>query len=660
MSAKFYTILTETGKAKLANAAALGRQVKLTNLAVGDGNGVEYDPVETQESLKNETYRTPVSHLGTDAQNKNWVIAEGMVPVDVGGWFVREVGVFDEDGDLFAIGKYPETYKPILSEGTGRDLYIRFIMVVSNTSAIDLKIDPTVAIATKNWVGDNYRGNNDEIESQFIVLGEQNIGDTVDVSLSHAMTSVKKIKAIAVSETSSLNESYNFSRFNNEVWSASSDINKNGAWVAETTGSESISLSLPFGVVIGDSIAEGHPELHGRLHTAAGIVDLNHPNESGQLSYELGELTGIHWYNHGIGGQVTSQILQRWRRDALGEVFDAGDGKGTKTLPGKPAFIVVNVGINNVSYGQGTAGAKSDILEMVKSCRDNKIMAVFNTPPSYKTSDQERQSEIQDLRLWMLTELPRFGVWVFDAWEWSRLPNSNNPNPLLITDSVHPSPVGYKSMARSISEQTQIPWCLESITLDTSLDPKATPTKYARPIEYTLSLGEQTITTYANAKKEIHSIPLNFSVSNEKELSITITKFEEITGNEYSGICGAHWCFSKFQTNQSMLDQSMFGKFGVVASGILSYQVNGWFFENHGEPYGINWVVGEPESLLIKFENPVNSLIVKEIGMEETRTVRTSLVVGNPYHWRIYLYDNQGNKLSPALVRDMYVSIMAS
>lgn len=154
MSAKYYTILTEVGKTKVANAAALGRQIKLTQLAVGDGAGTEYDPVESQTSLKKETYRTPISHLGTDAQNPNWVIAEGMIPVDVGGWFVREVALFDEDGDLFAIGKYPETYKPTLAEGTGRDLYIRFIMVVSNTETIDMKIDPTVAIATRTWTQD--------------------------------------------------------------------------------------------------------------------------------------------------------------------------------------------------------------------------------------------------------------------------------------------------------------------------------------------------------------------------------------------------------------------------------------------------------------------------------------------------------------------------
>lgn len=162
MAAKYYTILTQTGKAKVANAAALGRQIKLTHLAVGDGNGSEYDPTEDQISLRGENYRTPISNLGTDEQNPNWVIAEGMIPVDVGSWFVREVGLFDEDGDLFAIGKYPETYKPTLAEGTGRDLYIRFIMVVSNTDTIDMKVDPTVAIATKQWTEGNFQPLNEK------------------------------------------------------------------------------------------------------------------------------------------------------------------------------------------------------------------------------------------------------------------------------------------------------------------------------------------------------------------------------------------------------------------------------------------------------------------------------------------------------------------
>lgn len=171
MAAKYYTLLTETGKTKVANAAALGRQIKLTQLAVGDGAGSEYDPEEAQTALRNEQYRTPISHLATDAKNPHWVIAEGMVPVDVGGWFVREVGLFDEDGDLFAIGKYPQTYKPTLAEGTGRDLYIRFIMVVSNADAINLKIDPTVAIATRQWT-----------ERNFVPLTEKHITDVPGVS----------------------------------------------------------------------------------------------------------------------------------------------------------------------------------------------------------------------------------------------------------------------------------------------------------------------------------------------------------------------------------------------------------------------------------------------------------------------------------------------
>ncbi|MCR9549021.1 phage tail protein [Vibrio antiquarius] len=184
MSAKYYTILTETGKIKVANAAALGRQIKLTHLAIGDGNGSEYDPVESQTELKKENYRTPISNLGTDTQNQNWVIAEGMIPVDVGGWFVREVGLFDEDGDLFAIGKYPETYKPTLAEGTGRDLYIRFIMVVSNTDTIDMKIDPTVAIATRGWVETEFISAKGGSEGDVLVKNSSDENDVKWIRLS--------------------------------------------------------------------------------------------------------------------------------------------------------------------------------------------------------------------------------------------------------------------------------------------------------------------------------------------------------------------------------------------------------------------------------------------------------------------------------------------
>lgn len=149
MSQNFYTILTAVGKAKMASAAAEGKKIGFKELALGDGNGSYYDPDEAQTSLKREVWRGEINTVTIDKNNPNWIVLEVVVPADVGGFMIREAGVFDVDGDLIAVGKYPETYKPITSDGSAKDLYIRMIIEVSNTDAVNITVDPTVALATK-------------------------------------------------------------------------------------------------------------------------------------------------------------------------------------------------------------------------------------------------------------------------------------------------------------------------------------------------------------------------------------------------------------------------------------------------------------------------------------------------------------------------------
>ena len=149
MSEQFYSILTSIGKAKIANANVLGTKLNLTTLALGDGNGEYYNPAESQEALVNEVWRGNVGAIATDSENLNWIVIETIIAGNVGGFFIREVGVFDDEGSLIAIGKYPETYKPILSDGATKDLIIRMILEVDNASSVTLKIDPTSVIATK-------------------------------------------------------------------------------------------------------------------------------------------------------------------------------------------------------------------------------------------------------------------------------------------------------------------------------------------------------------------------------------------------------------------------------------------------------------------------------------------------------------------------------
>ena len=148
----FFTILTTIGQAKIANAVALGQQIQLTEMALGDGNGNPTTPNQGQTALVREVYREQLNQLSVDDANPNYVIAELVVPSTEGGWTVREVGLYDVDGDLLAVGNFPDTYKPMLSEGASRDLVVRVIIEVSNASVVQLKIDPSIVLASRQWV----------------------------------------------------------------------------------------------------------------------------------------------------------------------------------------------------------------------------------------------------------------------------------------------------------------------------------------------------------------------------------------------------------------------------------------------------------------------------------------------------------------------------
>lgn len=148
----FFTILTSVGQAKIANAVALGQQIQLTEMALGDGNGNPVSPVQSQTGLVREVYRAQLNQLSTDQSNPNYIIAELVVPSEVGGWTVREVGLYDVDGNLIAVGNFPDTYKPQLSEGASRDMVVRVIIEVSNAASVQLKIDPSIVLASRQWV----------------------------------------------------------------------------------------------------------------------------------------------------------------------------------------------------------------------------------------------------------------------------------------------------------------------------------------------------------------------------------------------------------------------------------------------------------------------------------------------------------------------------
>ncbi|CEE92371.1 hypothetical protein XNA1_2790016 [Xenorhabdus nematophila str. Anatoliense] len=225
MSTKFFALLTQLGADKLANAAALGTRIEITHMAVGDGGGKLPTPDTKQTKLINEKRRAAINTLSIDPKNTNQIIAEQVIPENEGGWWIREIGLFDKDGILIAVGNCAETYKPQLQEGSGRTQTIRMILIVSSADAVTLKVDPSVILATREYVDDsiqkhaNSRNHPDATlkEKGFVILSS-----AVDSnSETHAATP-KAVKA-----------AYDFANAANNNANGRLEKNKNGADVAD-------------------------------------------------------------------------------------------------------------------------------------------------------------------------------------------------------------------------------------------------------------------------------------------------------------------------------------------------------------------------------------------------------------------------------------------
>lgn len=149
--ADFYCKVTDVGRAKLAGSTA-GSPLQLAAMAVGDANGASYDPESAATALVNETYRGDLNSVTTAPDNPSWVLVEMVIPPATGGWYIRETGVYDTDGDLIAIGKYPPTYKPVLDDGTTVELAIRMVIEITESESVELVVDPDIVMASQTFV----------------------------------------------------------------------------------------------------------------------------------------------------------------------------------------------------------------------------------------------------------------------------------------------------------------------------------------------------------------------------------------------------------------------------------------------------------------------------------------------------------------------------
>ena len=171
MTAKYFALLTTLGAAKLANMAALGTKLQITQMAVGDGNGALPTPNPAQTALVSEKRRAAINMLSVDTANSSQIIAEQIIPENEGGFWIREIGLYDSNGILIAVANCPETYKPLLQEGSGRTQIVRMILIINSTEAVELKIDPSVVLATRQYVddqNDKVSKHNDELVAQHV------------------------------------------------------------------------------------------------------------------------------------------------------------------------------------------------------------------------------------------------------------------------------------------------------------------------------------------------------------------------------------------------------------------------------------------------------------------------------------------------------------
>ncbi|MEG6132631.1 phage tail protein [Enterobacter kobei] len=153
MTVKYKTVITKAGAEKLAAATVPnGKKVNFTAMAVGDGGGTLPAPNANQTKLVNEVWRHALNKISQDKKNKNYVVAELLIPPEVGGFWMREMGLYDDTGTLIAVGNMAESYKPKLEEGSGRAQTVRMVIMVSDISSVELTIDTSTVMATQDYV----------------------------------------------------------------------------------------------------------------------------------------------------------------------------------------------------------------------------------------------------------------------------------------------------------------------------------------------------------------------------------------------------------------------------------------------------------------------------------------------------------------------------
>jgi len=310
--ADYYTLLTNAGIAYENACKAAGVPIKLTQMSVGDGNGAVYNPAATATALKREVWRGPLNALFQDEKNPSWLLAEVTIPPEVGGWYVREAGLWTDTGILYAIVKYPESFKPVLAtSGSGKEFYIRSIFETSNAAQVTLLIDDTVVKATRAWVMGYL------VDELAKLDGKQSVrvAATGNVVLSGA----QQIDGVAVTAGQRVLLPFQTVAKDNGIWVAA-----NGAWARAADANASAKVTPGLTVMVEEGAVNGDSLWH--LVTNGPIV-----LDTTALTFEmLAGRTGI------APGTYKSLTVDKYGRAMAGTNPETLAGFGIKDTYTKP------------------------------------------------------------------------------------------------------------------------------------------------------------------------------------------------------------------------------------------------------------------------------------------------------------------------------------
>lgn len=384
----------------------------------------------------------------------------------------------------------------------------------------------------------------------------------------------KNISAVGLEANESV-IGYNFSDVNEQKYKFTENEEygtggEKGGWLSNGTAGDSIYLKAPHWVLIGDSQAEGHPARHGRLHPGSGqnIFDPSVTDQTGQITYHLRILTNFRWYNHGIGGQTSTQVLARFNRDALG-LTDASvsDGRGSKTLESKPQGVVVIAGINDFYTGGVVADVTDNLTQMAILANENNVSCVILNCPGDELNNPTQNRQIDSLNLWLANgNLNPWGAIIVDYNEWWRDPiyDDNRHGNSLIVDDIHPSLVGYDSLSQYIFREAKLP-VLDSIYVYTELSPTDPLQGYSRPSSLQIESA-----TYPIASDQ-QSIKITSSLLSDS-VKFKILASTNVTGTNYTGISHIEYLMSNKYAGENIVTR----KAGKYAGSAGAVDVSKW------------------------------------------------------------------------------------